>query len=132
MISSQTKCIPLQFIFISRDFWWDYTAWVASKQHPFWIGINTGTFQLLTNENLRVRELSSSRKSAKKTDPFPPLKISISIVQGVRGIGAHAFSPGTWDEALGHSYCCDFGLLLLKTILKRYSIPNSFSFKGRY
>ena len=35
-------------------------------------------------------------------------------------IDAHAFSPLTsWDEALGHSYCSDFGLLLLKTILKR-------------
>ena len=34
-----------------------------------------------------------------------------------RGIGAHVFSPGTsWDEALGQSYCCDFGSLLLPLV----------------
>ena len=46
-------------------------------------------------------------------------------------IGAHAFSPRTsWDEALGYSYCSDFGSLLLKTVLKRLSPIVSHSTEG--
>ena len=62
-----------------------------------------------------------------KTEPVSP-----TYDFHINRIGAHAFSPGTsLDEALGHSYCCDLGSLLLKTIPKRLS-PNSFSFKERY
>ena len=55
-----------------------------------------------------------------------------SCLLGFREIGTHAFSPRTsWDGPHGHSYCCDFGSLLWKTIFKRSSSP-SFSLKGRY
>ena len=57
-----------------------------------------------------VRYVSQQRGQAR----FP-----CSCLSGFREIVTHAFIQGTsLDGALGHSYCCDFGSLLLKTIFK--------------
>ena len=78
-----------------------------------------------TDQNSRVSEFSSLRKLTKRTNPVFSLKISITIVvylgfQDICYLGTRAFSPGTsLDGAPGHSYCCDFGSLLLHTIFRR-------------